>query len=148
MTQDIKLNRRQFLVLSCGALCAAALGSGCTAQQAQSSAVTACPYGEVNDPYPGKCHRYVDTKSNGLCDFSESTEEAALFAPSAPAGSAESGVVEESSVESGSDAAADAAPARAQALCPRGLVDDPYPGRCRRYIDSNNNGYCDLSQVA
>lgn len=32
--------------------------------------------------------------------------------------------------------------------CPYGLVDDPYPGRCRRYVDSNGNGYCDLSQSA
>jgi hypothetical protein len=30
--------------------------------------------------------------------------------------------------------------------CPFGLVDDPYPGRCKRYIDKNGNGYCDLSE--
>lgn len=32
--------------------------------------------------------------------------------------------------------------------CPYGLVDDPYPGRCRRYVDNDGNGYCDLSQSA
>jgi hypothetical protein len=29
--------------------------------------------------------------------------------------------------------------------CPFGLVDDPYPGRCRRYRDSNGDGLCDYS---
>ncbi|MFO7698839.1 MAG: hypothetical protein R6X16_17030 [Anaerolineae bacterium] len=32
--------------------------------------------------------------------------------------------------------------------CPYGLVNDPYPGKCRRYVDSNGNGFCDLSEVA
>lgn len=30
--------------------------------------------------------------------------------------------------------------------CPFGLVNDPYPGECARYIDLNQDGYCDLSQ--
>jgi hypothetical protein len=30
--------------------------------------------------------------------------------------------------------------------CPRGLVNDPYPGACRRYVDTNDDGICDLSQ--
>ena len=30
--------------------------------------------------------------------------------------------------------------------CPFGLVNDKYPGRCRRYVDRNGNGYCDLSE--
>nr|MBC7244999.1 hypothetical protein [Chloroflexota bacterium] len=30
--------------------------------------------------------------------------------------------------------------------CPVGRVNDPYPGRCARYRDSNNNGYCDFSE--
>jgi hypothetical protein len=29
--------------------------------------------------------------------------------------------------------------------CPFGVVDDPYPGRCRHYRDSNGDGYCDYS---
>jgi hypothetical protein len=31
--------------------------------------------------------------------------------------------------------------------CPYGLVNDPYPGQCRHYIDSSGDGICDLSQV-
>ena len=38
----------------------------------------------------------------------------------------------------------------AQALawdnCPKGLVNDPYPGRCSRYVDTNGDDICDLSQ--
>jgi hypothetical protein len=30
--------------------------------------------------------------------------------------------------------------------CPKGLVNDPYPGACRRYVDTNGDGICDLSQ--
>ena len=31
--------------------------------------------------------------------------------------------------------------------CPKGLINDPYPGRCRHYTDQNGNGFCDLSEV-
>jgi hypothetical protein len=34
-----------------------------------------------------------------------------------------------------------------RSACPRGLINDPYPGRCRRYVDRNGNGICDLSEV-
>jgi hypothetical protein len=30
--------------------------------------------------------------------------------------------------------------------CPYGVIDDPFPGQCPRYIDTNNNGFCDLSE--
>ncbi len=30
-----------------------------------------CPYGENNDIYPGKCHRYVDADKDGICDHSQ-----------------------------------------------------------------------------
>ena len=30
--------------------------------------------------------------------------------------------------------------------CPFGLINDCYPGECSRYIDSNNDEICDLSQ--
>lgn len=29
--------------------------------------------------------------------------------------------------------------------CPFGLVNDPYPGRCKHYRDSNGDGFCDYS---
>jgi len=30
-------------------------------------------------------------------------------------------------------------------LCPHSLVDDPCPGRCRRYVDRDGDRICDLS---
>jgi hypothetical protein len=32
--------------------------------------------------------------------------------------------------------------------CPFGLKEDPYPGECKRYIDTDGDGICDLSQPA
>ena len=30
-----------------------------------------CPYGRINDPYPGRCNLYTDTNNNQICDHSE-----------------------------------------------------------------------------
>lgn len=30
--------------------------------------------------------------------------------------------------------------------CPHGLENDPYPGDCNKYIDTNDDGFCDHSQ--
>lgn len=43
-------------------------------------------------------------------------------------------------------ALAGCSPAPAWDDCPKGLVNDPYPGACRRYVDANGDGICDLSQ--
>ena len=32
--------------------------------------------------------------------------------------------------------------------CPLGIEDDHYPGECKRYIDTDGDGICDLSQPA
>jgi hypothetical protein len=34
---------------------------------------------------------------------------------------------------------------QAGVACPFGLISDPYPGRCRLYVDSNGDGICDYS---
>lgn len=34
-----------------------------------------CPFGEVNDAYPGNCSRYVDTDGDGICDLSQLAPE-------------------------------------------------------------------------
>lgn len=38
-----------------------------------SSCATTCPYGMVNDPFPGQCSRYMDIGGDGFCDFSQAT---------------------------------------------------------------------------
>jgi len=30
----------------------------------------ACPFGVVNDPYPGRCRHYRDSNGDGMCDYS------------------------------------------------------------------------------
>jgi len=30
----------------------------------------ACPFGLVNDPYPGRCRFYIDSDGDGICDYS------------------------------------------------------------------------------
>ena len=37
------------------------------------SCATSCPYGMINDPYPGQCPRYIDITGDGICDLSQAT---------------------------------------------------------------------------
>lgn len=37
---------------------------------------------------------------------------------------------------------------KAEAACPYNVINDPYPGQCRRYIDRNGDGYCDRSAAS
>jgi len=37
-----------------------------------------CPYGTVNDPFPGQCPRFIDTNQNGICDHSESPSSGSI----------------------------------------------------------------------
>ena len=100
-------------------------------QDGSCTSCSECPFGLVDDPYPGQCARYVDEDDNGLCDLSESNDESPALSESTPT----------------------AKPTPTQSLaqktvaCPFGLVNDPYPGECRRYVDRNGNGICDLSEV-
>ena len=71
MVQHNKLSRRRFLTLGCGAICTAALAGGCASTQGTEATASSCPHSEVNDPYPGKCHHYVDSNGSGYCDLSE-----------------------------------------------------------------------------
>jgi len=34
-----------------------------------------CPYGRINDPYPGRCNLYTDTNNNQICDHSEAPQK-------------------------------------------------------------------------
>ena len=40
---------------------------------ADGSCAASCPYGLVNDPYPGQCPRYTDLNGDGFCDFSQTS---------------------------------------------------------------------------
>ena len=30
-----------------------------------------CPFGRIDDPYPGYCRLYTDQNSDGICDYSQ-----------------------------------------------------------------------------
>ncbi|OGD54691.1 hypothetical protein A3J78_01480 [Candidatus Beckwithbacteria bacterium RBG_13_35_6] len=34
-----------------------------------------CPFGQVNDEYPGDCGRFIDTDKDGICDYSQPAPE-------------------------------------------------------------------------
>ncbi len=152
MSQVKMLSRRRFLVCGCGALCAAMLG-GCANSNGQGNATGSCPFGEVNDPYPGKCHRYTDKNNDGFCDLST------LSASGTPLQTPVTELVVTPAATPSVAPTATRTVARPEATatlvvqsqavstrCPRGLVNDPYPGRCRHYTDRNGNGICDLSE--
>jgi len=42
-----------------------------TATPATKKVAVACPFGQVNDKYPGRCGRYVDRNGNHICDLSK-----------------------------------------------------------------------------
>ncbi|NOX71936.1 MAG: hypothetical protein GXO64_04550 [Candidatus Micrarchaeota archaeon] len=46
-------------------------GKRCIFHQSGDDNSVECPFGRHNDPYPGKCGRYVDGYGNGICDLSE-----------------------------------------------------------------------------
>jgi len=52
-------------------LAIAILSIGFLSLSPDSHAWNDCPYGLVNDTYPGSCPRYVDTDGDGICDHSQ-----------------------------------------------------------------------------
>ena len=135
---------------------------------ASAQAITvACPFGLVNDPYPGQCRRYVDRDGDGICDLSvpqdvgqassqmparvlpDNNDTGNLATPDPDVGQA--------FMPDNDDDAGPASPTpspapsvpqpQAGVACPFGLVNDPYPGQCRRYVDGNGDGICDLSEL-
>jgi hypothetical protein len=84
VTGGALMNRRRFLYLGGLALGAGILGAGYKAAANHwsttstpnsvndTSACVTCPKGLVNDPYPGRCHLYIDTNGDGFCDYSTS----------------------------------------------------------------------------
>ncbi|HEX3051592.1 MAG TPA: hypothetical protein VHP83_13105 [Aggregatilineaceae bacterium] len=131
-----KMDRRRFLkVTGCGAAIAL-VGGGCSLAK---NAEAKCPYGKVNDPYPGECGRYVDSNGNGICDLSESsTTSAKSIITSTPAAQATQIPVQ-------TDSAAPTDVTVQQVACNRGCS---FPGDCGSYVDNNGNGICDLSEAA
>jgi hypothetical protein len=93
-----------------------------------------CPYGIVNDPYPGQCRRYVDANRDGFCDLSVPGTAVSAATPTVPVTPCQT-VANPTLI-----------PTLVSAVCPYGIVNDPYPGKCPAYLDADNDTLCDLSQ--
>lgn len=86
-------------------------------------------------------------RKEGIDAISAVVQEAA---PTAGATNAPAAIAESSPTAAPVSPTATNAPAaqsNVRSACPRGLVNDPYPGKCKRYVDKNGNGICDLSEV-
>ena len=46
------------------------LAAGGQAAGSEQASGVACPFGLVNDPYPGRCRFYEDSTGDGICDYS------------------------------------------------------------------------------
>jgi hypothetical protein len=46
------------------------LATGGQAAGLEQASGVACPFGLVNDPYPGRCRFYQDSTGDGICDYS------------------------------------------------------------------------------
>ncbi len=62
-----------------------------------------CPYGLVNDPFPGQCSRYIDVNGDGICDLSQAV--AATSTTSTGSSTSSSGDSTSSSSSSSGDSA-------------------------------------------
>ncbi len=123
------ITRRQFLVTS-----------GC------ATAAVICGAGALS-----LAHRNDKAQMQALSTATaEPTTAAAQVSASEPAATATPAAAVQ--VESTATAVPTAIPTATQTVtraigrCPKGLVNDPYPGRCRHYIDLDGDGICDYSQ--
>jgi hypothetical protein len=131
-----EITRRRFLVLGGGAGLSAFLGG--------AYVVSACPLTDTGICV-GPCAAYIDQRGDGLCDRAYADRSAAQAVAQGTQDVGQASLPD-------SEGARQAAPApstphpRAGVACPYGLVNDPYPGQCRRYVDQNGDGICDLSK--
>jgi len=120
-----KISRRRFLAIGCSAACVAALACFNKNQQVQGDPV-ATPTGVSSDDTS------LITADTSVAD----TPIAAVAATATVAPSTTPTTVPTVAAQ------------QVATRCPRGMVNDPYPGRCHYYVDKNGNGICDLSETA
>ncbi|MEA3308639.1 MAG: hypothetical protein U9Q70_03890 [Chloroflexota bacterium] len=114
----------------------------------------------------GPCTAFIDNNNDGICDRSQNTlAEAATAtrlavtptAPDTPSVPTATSTVANTpaageTVAPTAEATKTTVPAtptptpKPETDCPFGLVNDPYPGECGRYVDQNENGICDHSE--
>ena len=78
------LNRRRRIAAFALVATLAVFGISYGALPSKALAWNNCPYGLVNDPYPGECRRYTDTNGDDICDLSQSEPVASTTTTAAP----------------------------------------------------------------
>ena len=119
-----KVNRRDFLRLS--GVAVAGIGLGVLGYR------TICTAGPTDAVQEAQQDRVLSPVKDQPSLQEAETEESQLLPTPTP--------------QVAPTAAPSESPQQVCVACPRGLVNDPYPGRCRRYVDANGNGVCDLSE--
>jgi hypothetical protein len=114
-----RITRRRFLILGGGTKLSAFMGG--------AYLKGGCPLSD-SGVCVGPCAAFIDRNHDQICDRIQdsqafTTETASIIANQSPSRSSQ------------------------RVACPFGLVNDPYPGKCRRYVDRNGNGICDLSEI-
>jgi outer membrane murein-binding lipoprotein Lpp len=124
-----EMTRRRFLVMASGTVAAAVL-AGCVRKE-EIDTISAV----VEEAAP------TVEATNAPAATAESNPTAAPASPTAVPASPTAVPASPTAT------AAPTAQKNVRSACPRGLVNDPYPGKCKRYVDKNGNGICDLSEV-
>lgn len=129
-----EISRRKFLIMSSGTLLMLTLG-GCIKHEDKE---------EIQD---GISQSKSETGS-------EEIVENVVLQPTDDSAATEVITVEENVetptpvVQNSVEINSQSAGGRKVVTCPRGLINDPYPGRCHHYVDSNGSGFCDYSEVS
>jgi len=123
-TERKKMNRRDFLRLS--GVAVAGIGLGVLGYR------TICTAGPADVVQEAEIDRVLSPVKDQPSLPEAETEESQLLPTPTP--------------QVAPTAAPSESPQQVCVACPRGLVNDPYPGRCRHYVDANGNGVCDLSE--
>jgi hypothetical protein len=133
------VTRRQFLSFGLATLLAGVVAVGCSALLGEGFSTGS--YDDVDDSPQGEPDQSLQQQDSEPPQSGESeppTQEGTdvLSEDAKQAG------------QQGDDSAAEAEeplPQLSGVACPRGIVNDPVPGRCRHYTDDDGDGFCDYS---
>lgn len=137
------VTRRQFLSFGLATLLAGVAVVGCSTLLGEGLGTGSYDDGDGSpEGEPDQSLQQQDTKTSQPGGSEQSSQEA----------NGSSSECAEQPAKQGDDSVAvetKPTPAPTQQLggvaCPRGVVNDPFPGRCRHYTDNDGDGFCDYS---
>ncbi len=137
------ISRRRFLVVGCSAVCVVALAGTCAHLREQ---------GIDDAEAANKTESPVNPEATDAQQLTSDTNVATVATATATQPPTSDTNLATATAETGAYSTPVATPTNApqpiETRCPHGLVNDPYPGHCRRYTDQNGNNICDLSETA